>query len=369
MLDGLESFVKRETEILKDRGYDISLFATKYKYSKDFEPRKDIPYFKPDPLALVAALLFSLVRSPVQTLSLLFESIKFRGVVELMLALTWLGSIRQFRPNLIHCAFGDRKFFVGYFLSRLTDIPLTVAIHAHEIYAQPNPNLFLRAIARASGVVTISRKNKKLLVERYRIEEDKIDVIKLSIDVDFWRYRPDIVKVLTVARFTERKGWDDLVVAAEKLGDGYHFYAAGFGDLDVEALIDAAGLGQRFTVFPKLNSQQLQLLMEACDIFCLPSKPNEREGSEGIPVVLMEAMSMGLPIVATSDGSIAELVDDIVVDPGNIEELVEAIKNCAGRIQGVKQKYISSPNRQKVCEEHGLENTELLDLFFQKYSV
>lgn len=368
MMSGLESFVKREIETLKDRGYQIKLFATKHRPSPGFEPRADIPFKTPSPIAAIAGLITWGIRSPFTTYNLLIEALKFKGITELLLALSWANTLLSDNTQIIHCAFGDRKYFTGYFLHRLTGLPLTVAIHAHEIYAQPNPALFKHALKYTSGIVTISNKNKRLLCEKYSIDPANIDVIRLSIDLDFWREQHHKTNILTVARFTPRKGWHELIEVAKKLGPNFHFYGVGFGDLDVKKLANELGVGGQFTIFPKLPPDHLRLLMSACDIFCLPSKPTKDEGSEGIPVVLMEAMAMDMPIVTTADGSISELVDEEVVPPNDIEALASALLKSSTNINRNQPAHKNNNNRKRVSLLHSEENINQLDSFFSTRS-
>ena len=92
--------------------------------------------------------------------------------------------------------------------------------------------------------------------------------------------------------------------------------------------------------------------MEFCDIFFLPSKNNKKEGSEGIPVVLMEAMSMQMKILTTSDGSIEELVESEVVEPGNTSKMIK-ILNKLGNSKIYKKRY---SNRKRVIKLHNINN-------------
>jgi len=365
MLSGLESFVKREVEALADRGYSLRLFATKYIPSPGFEPRSDIPFHTPSLLAVAQGLVYWSLRKPQLLCTLLLEAAKLNGIVELMLALSWATTLQHQRVEIIHCAFGDRKYFVGYFLSRLTGLPLTVAIHAHEIYAQPNEPLFRHALKYTSGIVTISAKNQRLMCEKYGLAPSAIEMIRLTIDLDFWQPRTEQINVLTVARFTPRKGWHELIEAARQLGPTFHFYGVGFGELDIAAMAQQAGVGERFTIFPKQQPQHLHLLMQACDIFCLPSKPTAEEGSEGIPVVLMEAMAMGMPIVTTDDGSISELVEREIVPPADASALALALRNTANRLMP-RSRTIDSSSRDRVSQMHSAANIEQLDAFFRR---
>lgn len=358
MVDGLESFVKREVEALAGRGCHIALFATTCHRSEGFNPPPDMPLYRRSFPAACRGLLATLLLKPALFTTLLLESLRFRAVPEFLLALSWQTALRTEATELIHCSFGDRKYFTGYFLHRLTGLPLTVTIHAHEIYAQPNPAMFRHCIPYTSRFIAISHTNARLLQERCAVPPERIATIKLALNTTFWR-PTGAIKVLTVARFTPRKGWAELIEAARLLGSGFHFFAVGFGELDLPAMAAEAGVDERFTVFPKLQAAQLRLLMEACDVFCLPSRPTREEGSEGIPVALMEAMAMGMPVITTDDGSIAELVDHVRVRPGDPQALAEALQEMAEQISGITA-IKEETNREKVLQEHGPANIDRL---------
>ena len=82
------------------------------------------------------------------------------------------------------------------------------------------------------------------------------------------------------------------------------FVAAGRGPLEDElrAQKDRLGLGDRFT-FLGYRADAVRV-MAAFDVFCLASH------YEGLPIALMEALALGLPVVATDVGGVAELVTD-----------------------------------------------------------
>ena len=364
MVSGLESFVKNEIDKLYSNGFKISLFVTKYRQSEGFEPEKGIAINKVKAIAVISSLLKYLITQPVLTFRLLVEAINYKAIPEVLLAISWSEILKREHFGLLHASFGDRKFFAAYFAHRLTGIPVTVAIHAHEIYAQPNDAMFRHALKYVKKIVTISEKNRTILIEKYSVDKNKIDLIRLPINTEFWKKQPQI-KVLTIARFTPRKGWLELIEASKQVSDRFHFVAVGFGDLDIEEIIKKEGLSDKFTVFPKLNASQIKILMEAVDVFCLPSKPTEAEGSEGIPVALMEAMSMELPIITTSDGSITELIDKKVIEPGNVEALVSAFEELQQELEAPDaDRKDNKENREKVLNMHNPKNIDRLAEFF-----
>jgi glycosyltransferase involved in cell wall biosynthesis len=113
--------------------------------------------------------------------------------------------------------------------------------------------------------------------------------------------------VVTVANLRATKGWLDLLPAARQVVDKVDeavFLGVGQGPMEDEVrdLHERLGLGDRFRL---LGFQPDAVrIMAGCDLFCLASH------YEGLPVSVMEAMALGLPIVATDVGGLAELVAD-----------------------------------------------------------
>ncbi len=130
----------------------------------------------------------------------------------------------------------------------------------------------------------------------------------------------------TVANLRATKGYPDLLHAARIVLDalaGVHFVSVGRGPLEAElrALHAQLRLGDRFQILG--HRPDAVRVMSAFDVFCLPSH------YEGLPVVLMEALALGLPIVATGVGGLAELVTDgcdaVLVPPRDPEQLAQAL--------------------------------------------
>ena len=117
----------------------------------------------------------------------------------------------------------------------------------------------------------------------------------------------DEIVVGTIANYREQKDYPTLLTAAaDVIGRGLpvRFVAVGQGPLEeqIHARHVALSLGDRFLLLGH-RTDAVQVLA-ACDVFCLASK------WEGLPVALMEALVLGLPVVATAVGGVAEAVDD-----------------------------------------------------------
>jgi colanic acid/amylovoran biosynthesis glycosyltransferase len=358
---GMESFIYREVEEMIKRGVDITLYTTKYNPNDIFSPKKKWKVEVINFVKIVISFFVYLFSKPINTISLLKTAIKFKTLVELLIAFDY--SLRMKKQNIeyIHCHFGDRKFFIAYYCKEMLNIPLSLTVHAHELYANPNEPFFRRVVHEADKIVCISQKNKEILINKFDVNPLKIKVIRLSIDLNNFQ-RKNKIKVLTVARYTERKGFKELFEAIKILNsDEVEFITIGFGDLDLHGMVKSLNIKDKVTIFNKMGAEQLRYFYNNCDIFCLPSKSTEIEGAEGIPVVLMEAMASEMIIVTTPNGSILELVDEVIVNEGDSVALAKGLEEAFGLTHNFRN--IGKRNREKVINEYGEKNIDALKMY------
>ena len=137
---------------------------------------------------------------------------------------------------------------------------------------------------------------------------------------------PEDVVVGTVANYRPQKGYPDLLRAAAEVLQrvpAARFVTVGQGPLEQEivALHAELGLDDRFRLLG--YRADVPDVLSACDVFALASH------HEGFPIAVMEAMAMGLPLVATSVGGIADAVVDgqtgLLVPPGEPQQLAAAL--------------------------------------------
>jgi len=137
---------------------------------------------------------------------------------------------------------------------------------------------------------------------------------------------PDALVVGTVANLRAQKAYPDLLAAAVDVlrsQPDTRFVAAGQGPLEAEirALHARLGLGDRFLILG--HRPDAIRVMAACDVFVLASH------WEGLGVAVMEALALGLPVVATAVGGVPEVVEDgregLLVPPNRPTQLANAI--------------------------------------------
>ncbi len=363
MVNGLEPFIYREVEGLYKKGLRVILFATKFKKNDYYSPKQGWEYYRFGIVKVLVLFPFLFLKLPLNNLKILIEAIRFSSIPEFMIALYYSSIMKYLDIEKIHCHFGDHKFFIGYYCKKILDLPLSVTIHAHEIWANPNEKMFSSVINEADKIIAISELNKKVLIEKYLVDANKIEVLRLFVDGHIYK-KSNKKRVLTVGRFTERKGYDILFDAIRLLNrDDVEFIIVGFGPMDLESLACKHGVSEKVVVFGKMNQKQLRVFFDLCDIYCLPSKTTKKEGKEGIPVVLMEAMAFGMPVVATDNGSVSELIGEILVEENDPKKLVEGIVRLLDSEELCKQQAIS--NREQVLRYYSTKN---LDKLFDIYT-
>jgi colanic acid/amylovoran biosynthesis glycosyltransferase len=165
----------------------------------------------------------------------------------------------------------------------------------------------------------------------------KLHLVRMSVDPD--RYPPMMeqrrarengpLRVLFVGRLVPEKGPEVLLDAVAAMSLRTELRVVGDGPLrDVlTARVERLGLSHRVVLTGPLGQDELPEQYAWADAFCLPSF------AEGLPVVLMEAMSTGLPVVTTRVAGIPELVENeasgLIVSPGRPDLVARALTALA----------------------------------------
>jgi glycosyltransferase involved in cell wall biosynthesis len=219
-------------------------------------------------------------------------------------------------------------------------------------------------VAEAAFVVPISEYNRDLILEECGDQaRAKLAVIHCGVDTNFFHPpehpppdRP--FSLLCVGTLHEVKGQKHLVEACRLLTEaGVDVRCTFVGDgPDRRALsgqIAAAGLEGRVELTGHRTRAEVAELLHSAHILVAPSVPTRKGKREGIPVVLMEAMASGVPVVASRVSGIPELVADqvsgVLVPPGDERVLAAAI----GRLHADRalRERLATAGRDKVVRE------------------
>lgn len=370
MPHGLDAWTYRELEALSKGGVGFTILPLRYAPGP-LMPKREWDCYRWSRGQVAVRQLVCFIERPLLYARLLAEAIQTRTVIDLMLAIDFAGLMRVKRTGIIHCVFGDHKLFIGYYCKKLLGIPLTVALYGYDLRANPNWGMFKRAIRAANLIIVNCDFNKKLLTEIVGQEVGaRARVVRHYAEIPT-SVAADKLKILIVGGFVERKGHDVLFKAIAALGedaDKIEIWVAGYpGPVDVAQLAIECGVNDKVRVFGSVGERGLDYLFEACDIFCLPSKTDVHGISEGLPVALIEAMAHGKPVISTRLAGIPELVNEVLVEEGDVAGLARAIRRVAGDPE--LRRCMGAKNLEMVRSGYSKKNVLLLrDLWIEQVS-
>lgn len=377
---GLHSFSYTELSLLQKSGIPFILGLVQLRKGP-FMPKDEWQTMVFKMSSLVFGVIFVFFQNPARLSQLIWESIKDHHLKYLLVAIYFFHGLQKKNIADVHVQMGDHKLFVGYYLSRLLEVKLTTTIHAHELYqplAYSNKAIMQKAFNACSEIITISKFNKQLLIDYFGIDSEKIRIMYLypcNIKANDVTYNK---KILIVASWIRKKGYDDLLSALSEIRlvrDDFSLWVVGADiktqeeSVDVTQLIKDYHLEKNVVLLGSQPNQVMNILFEYCDIFCLPSitdyypDGNVRE-REGIPVALMEAMSWKKPVITTFHAGIPELVENYMVKEKDVPSLKEKILFLLDNPEtGIES---GKANREIILKKFSTDNVEVISHLFNR---
>jgi teichuronic acid biosynthesis glycosyltransferase TuaC len=319
------------------------------------EIRQGVEVFRPQMIVLPKRILFSLLGFSY------FVSV-FARARELD---------RGFGFDLIHAHTAYPDGFAAALLGKLLHRPVVVTLHGSDVTVNLERYLWRRlslwALSNVTRVISVSQALRKMVVDKYGADGDRLTVIPNGVDVTRFVPVPAAEArkalgmddqgpmVLYVGAIKRSKGVAYLLRAAGRLVETHRtcprFFFLGAGDYEREArhLSDELGLGDHVVFAGNKPNTEIPLWMNACDVLVLPSL------SEGFGVVLIEAMACGKPVVSTRCGGPEEIVipgTGILVPPRDEVALAEALDDVLTRKLALDPRTI----RQHATDNYSYHN-------------
>ena len=276
---------------------------------------------------------------------------------------------RKFKPDIIHAHWPFPHAYIALGAAKLFRIPLVLNFHGAEL-------LLIRKKKWVKPLLKFAIGQAQAVFANSSFTASKIKALR-DVTVEWSPYGTTLpclpreggdhplphpingkFKILFVGRHIERKGICYLIEAAKYLPrDQFEIRIVGVGDLTEElkklASESATPNSAEIIFTGKLSPEALANEYRTANVFTLPAIVDSKGDTEGLGVVLIEAMELGLPIVASNVGGIPDVVVDgvsgILVPEKDPQALASAYKRLAAEPELVKQLLVGSRKRIAEC--------------------
>jgi glycosyltransferase involved in cell wall biosynthesis len=323
------SFIRREVQALERRGAEVLRYAIRplgqgaLSEEDRAEAERTVTLVRQGKSALARAFLGGLARSPGGALGALGDAVRLshRSEAGLLKHLAYWGEavilsswLRRDGARHLHAHFGTNAAAVAMLAARLAGLPFSMTVHGPEEFDKPRMIGLPEKVERAAFACAVSSYGVSQL--RRLVEPahwDRIAQVHCGIEPAFHEGAGPGTEggadFVCVGRLCEQKGQVTLIRAAARLKEAGHAFRLDLvGDGELRGLIEreVAGHGLedevRLLGWRSPSEVRASLLSSKC--FVLPSY------AEGLPVSIMEAFSLGKPVISTMIAGIPELVRD-----------------------------------------------------------
>ena len=281
-----------------------------------------------------------------------------------------IGICRKFRPDVIHAHWPFPHAYIALGAAKLFKIPLVLNFHGAEL-------LLIRKKKWVKPLLKFAIGQAQAVFANSSFTAGKIKALR-NVDVEWSPYGTTLesgstsagnggtsaivphpvngkFKILFVGRHIERKGICYLIEAAKHLPrDQFEIRIVGVGDLTDKLKAQAAEIADAAEIIftGKLSPEELANEYRTANVFTLPAIVDSKGDTEGLGVVLIEAMELGLPVVASNVGGIPDVVVDgesgILVPEKDPQALADAFKRLEANPALVQQ--LLEGSRKRICD-------------------
>jgi glycosyltransferase involved in cell wall biosynthesis len=279
--------------------------------------------------------------------------------------------------DIIHVHWPFPHFLFGYIAAKICRAKLVSTFHSvglHYIKKSPfSLESFIRLVINKSNIVTVNSSYTGEILKKYKSDNIKIipfgSAVKSKDDLNY-NSESKVTKLLFVGRLVERKGVEYLLEAMKMLDTKVKLIIVGDGNQrrKLEQKKELLELTDNEIVFKgKVSEDELINQYKTCDIFVLPAIVDSKGDTEGLGVVLLEAMSFQKPVIASRVGGIIDIIKDkktgLLVEEKSPTELSEAIKFFINN----PKKRIEIAKRGFIFQQQNFSWEKIIDLLMNCY--
>jgi colanic acid/amylovoran biosynthesis glycosyltransferase len=378
-----ETFILYEMVAMEKQGVQIEVYPLLREKTEVMHPEAaqyvEAAHFQPFiSLEILRANLYYLWRKPGTYLKTLLTVLRknwgslrfFTGVLGIFpKSVLFAYQMDTEHINHVHAHFASHPAAAAFIIHRLTGISYSFTAHGSDLHR--DRHMLREKVAESAFVAAISEYNRELILAECQGEyTDKVTVIHCGVDTAVFQLRPDQppqengkkpFTILCIGTLHEVKGQIFLVRACQILQEnGINFVCHFVGDgpdlPELRENVNQADLTEKVRFHGRQKRETVAQLLQDADVLVAPSVPTKDGRREGIPVVLMEAMSSGVPVISSKISGIPELVVDghtgLLTPPGNVEALASAIQRYYH--DPALRKRLGTAGRDKVIAEFDL---------------
>ena len=387
------SFIRREIHALESLGVDVNRYSIRpvegvlvTAADRDEQARTRV-LLRAGAARMMRAMTGMVLSRPVPLMNAIARAIQLgwrsdrgllRHFVYLAEACILFAWTKRSAVSHIHAHFGTNPASVALLCRVLGGPPFSFTVHGPEEFDKPEFLGLALKVQEAAFVVAVSSFGRSQ-VWRWAHHRDwnKVRVVRCGLEQDLIGAEitpvPDRPRLLCVARLSEQKGHLLLMEASALLAkEGYVFDLVLVGDgplrSGIEEFIRTHRLEAHVHLPGWMSGDQVRDEIRACRALVQPSF------AEGLPVVLMEAMALGRPVVTTHIAGIPELVENGVsgwlVPAGSVDDLVEALRGVL-KASPAMLTAMGRNGRRRVAANHSAaqEAGKLLELFVRSSNL
>ena len=321
------TFIRREIIALEKLGFEIQRIALRGWDEKLIdlddiaEQQKTAYVLKNGVFSLILTAAKVLVQRPIAFCLALWQAIKmgiradrpilFHLIYFLEACKVYL-EVKQFGSQHLHAHFGTNPSEIVMLVNKLSGLPYSFTVHGPEEFDRPQFLKLAEKISQSKFVVAISSFGRSQLM-RWVSHDcwNKIKIVHCGLESSFYNIPAEAIpnesRLICVGRLCEQKGQLLLIEAAKNLHAqqiDFELILAGDGEMraEIELLIIKYQLEDKVKITGWISSKEVRNYILASQILVLPSF------AEGLPVVIMEAMSLRRPVISTYIAGIPELL-------------------------------------------------------------
>ena len=246
--------------------------------------------------------------------------------------------LTKFKPDIIHSVYVNESIIMG-FIAKLFRIPSILHSRGTDFnffsFISLKRNLLVRIANMLNNcIITVSETMRS---DGYRLNIPLNKMITLYDGIEFSDFNPaskenditsnKIFQILNIGRFSPEKCHDIIIESCKKLKENnfnFHMTFIGFGNLEsqIKNKIKQYDLEKWITIVGFIKHENISQYLSKADLYIQPSL------IEGMPIAVLEAMSMELPIIMTNIGGMRELNVEsgvILIEKKNAIQLYNAI--------------------------------------------